>query len=324
MRSAKKILLVLGLAPVLALVAGWVIETCWRAVDLGRYGGESFAVIDGARIRYLTLGPPDDGKTVVLLSGLFDVAPDWSWVQTALAPRVRTFSYDRPGTGFSDALPGGADGQAQAAHLKGILRAAGIAPPYVLAGHSIGGSYAIIYAATYPDDVAGLVLLEPVHPDEYARQPVIETDADAEFFLRTRLMRRLAAFSGARWLKPYESFGHGLPEAAFRETAAVNASAHHLAGVVAEIDSLEKTKELQRAIKSLGDLPLAILSAGSPPGAATAAYQQMHREMQALSTRATWEVFADGNHSSIVHDQKGSLRSVALIQEVWEKARRGP
>ncbi len=317
-------MLTVVLAFALLALAGWIVELGWRAYDFERYSGESFAVVEGARIRIAMDGPANARPAVVFLSGLFDVAPDWHWVQTALSATTRTFSYDRPGTGFSDAIPGTSDGKSQARWLHDILRSSGLTPPYVLVGHSIGGSYAIVYANMYPAEVKGLVLLEPLHPDEWERQPTQVTDADKQFHARTRLLRWLAPFAVGRWLKPFQSFGEGLPEAILTETKALNSSAHHLQGVTAEIDALEKTKEQQRAVKSLGDLPIAILSAGMPSGDATAAYHRMHREMRSLSVNATWEVFADGNHSSIVHDQKGSLRSVALIQEVWEKAPRGP
>jgi pimeloyl-ACP methyl ester carboxylesterase len=321
--TAIKLILTLLLALLVLAAAGWLLERSLRRQDVARYAGASFVDWDGRRVRVNVSGPEGRGPTIVLEAGLFDVSSDWHWIQTALSNRTRVFSYDRPGTGFSEALPGAADGRSVATRLRGILKRAGLPPPYVMVGHSIGGSFALIYAALFPEDVQGLVLLEPVHPDEFTRQPAARTAIDRAFFRRAVLMRWPAAFSLARWLKPFTGFGYGLPPEIVQETEALNASATHLAGVVAEIEALDETKNQQRSVNSLGALPLAILSAKDPPGEATAAYQEMHREMIGLSSRATPQVFADGNHSSIVHDQTASLRSVALIQEVWEKAPRG-
>ena len=73
--------------------------------DVERFAGTSFVDWQGVKVRVRITGPEHLGPTVVLESGLFDVSSDWHWIQRALASRMRVFSYDRPGTGFSDAPP---------------------------------------------------------------------------------------------------------------------------------------------------------------------------------------------------------------------------
>ena len=74
---------------------------------------------------------------------------------------ARTVSYDRAGVGLSDDGPLPRDGRRIAAELRRALLLAGVAPPYLLVGASFGGPYIRVFAGMYPDDVAGMVLVDP-------------------------------------------------------------------------------------------------------------------------------------------------------------------
>lgn len=95
----------------------------------------------------------------------------WEWwrVQPKVAARTRACTYDRAGYGFSAPSPRAADAVNAVDDLHALLRAAGIAPPYVLVGNSFGGGAAQLFAWTHPDEVQGLVLVEPMHEDEQVR-----------------------------------------------------------------------------------------------------------------------------------------------------------
>jgi pimeloyl-ACP methyl ester carboxylesterase len=99
--------------------------------------------------------------TVVLEAGGFDAAFTWALVQPAVATRTRACSYDRAGLGYSDPSPRPPTPANVVDDLHALLRQAGIKGPVVLVGHSIGGFNSKLYAATYPNDVAGLVLIDP-------------------------------------------------------------------------------------------------------------------------------------------------------------------
>jgi pimeloyl-ACP methyl ester carboxylesterase len=125
--------------------------------------------------------------TVVLESGYPDTADVWDTValapgsdQTAVLPGVASFTrvcaYDRPGTLFppdgrsrSDPVPQPRTAADVVADLHALLHTAGVPGPYVMAGHSLGGIIIRLYAATYPDEVAGLVLVDSSHEDQNAR-----------------------------------------------------------------------------------------------------------------------------------------------------------
>ncbi len=95
----------------------------------------------------------------------------WAWwaVQPAVAAKTRACVYDRAGYGFSDPSPRAADAQNAVADLHALLQAASVPPPYVMVGNSFGGGSAELFAWKHPDEVAGLVLVEPMHEDEIVR-----------------------------------------------------------------------------------------------------------------------------------------------------------
>lgn len=101
------------------------------------------------------------GPTVIFESGLSDWSNTWALIQPAVATRTRACSYDRPGMGYSDPSPNRPTAENAVKDLNTLLDRAGIRAPLVVVGHSLGGFYMKLYAATYPDQVAGIVLVDP-------------------------------------------------------------------------------------------------------------------------------------------------------------------
>ncbi|MEO5559096.1 MAG: alpha/beta hydrolase [Dokdonella sp.] len=99
--------------------------------------------------------------TVIFDSGLSDWSNTWALIQPAVATRTRACSYDRPGMGYSDPSPHHPTAENAVKDLHTLLDRAGIKGPLVVVGHSLGGFYMKLYAATYPDQVAGIVLVDP-------------------------------------------------------------------------------------------------------------------------------------------------------------------
>ncbi|MGM9484547.1 alpha/beta fold hydrolase [Roseateles sp. NT4] len=121
-----------------------------------------------SRIAYLQSGK---GQPVaVFQSGLGDGKDVWGDVMPRLPPGTAVFAYDRPSYGGSGPLPAQPRDPCAIAHeLHAALQAAGQRPPYVLVGHSIGGLYQYAFARLYPSEVAALLLVDPTHPDHWAR-----------------------------------------------------------------------------------------------------------------------------------------------------------
>ena len=138
--------------------------------------------------------------TVVLENGLSEISPLWSAITAQVARTTRVCAYDRAGQGWSDDVAHPQDGVAVAADLHALLARAGEHGPYVLAGHSSGGTLAMTYAARYPAQVAGLVLLDSSSPHQYTDQP----DFAGTYAMMRRLLPVMPALArvGALHLVP--------------------------------------------------------------------------------------------------------------------------
>ncbi|WP_423598183.1 alpha/beta fold hydrolase [Roseateles sp. MS654] len=127
--------------------------------------------VAGGPIVYTKLGHGD--PTVVLQSGFGDGRQPWAAVVQALRKDHSVFAYDRPGYGESTATPPVPRNPCGIAkELHELLHSAGIQPPYVLVGHSIGGLYQYAYSRLYPEEVAGIVLVDATHPMHLRRMQV--------------------------------------------------------------------------------------------------------------------------------------------------------
>jgi pimeloyl-ACP methyl ester carboxylesterase len=101
--------------------------------------------------------------SVVFENGMGEDLSTWKDVQPAIARLTHTFSYDRAGLGKSDQSSSAhpRDAKQLAIELRTLLHAAQVPGPYVLVGHSLGGAIVQVFAFEYPDEVAGLVLVDP-------------------------------------------------------------------------------------------------------------------------------------------------------------------
>ncbi|MET3709577.1 pimeloyl-ACP methyl ester carboxylesterase [Sphingomonas trueperi] len=123
--------------------------------------------------RFIRLSCKGAGRPTVVIDAGMGTAPvedaGWRAIAAQVEPVTRVCLYDRAGLGQSDPAPPGPRSSLDAAHdLHAALSAAGVKGPYLLVGHSVGGLHAQVFAAQYPADTAGLVLVSTTHPDQFS------------------------------------------------------------------------------------------------------------------------------------------------------------
>ncbi len=232
--------------------------------------------------RQLFLSSSGNGAPAVILeSGMGDASDVWAKVQPAVAKFTRVYSYDRAGQGHSDPAPTPRTCQDMMADLHALLVKAEIPPPYVLVGHSFGGMNVRLYASRYPQEIAGMVLVDAVHEDR---------DVGFEAVLSDELIQRNKVY-----------LQH--PE---RNSECV--------------DKLESATQL-RAARRIFDFPLVVLTRGLPDKAdpvwPSEALQRVETELQLgflkLSPKSV-HIFARKSGHYIQSDEPELV--VAAIQQI--------
>src|SRR5713101_2190872 len=162
-----EILLVAGAIFMLLVLAGVVYQTIGTASDARRFPPPGRMVdLGGFRLHVEEAGG-GEGPVVVLEAGIAASSLSWSLVQPEVAKFVRVIRYDRAGLAWSDLARGPRTAEYLAGELRGLLEKAQIPGPYVLVGHSFGGYVARMFTASFPKQVAGLVLVDSPSTSEW-------------------------------------------------------------------------------------------------------------------------------------------------------------
>ena len=268
--------------------------------------------------------------TVILEAALPGASANWGWVQPEIARTTRVCVYDRAGMGWSDTGPKPRDARQIANELHTLLQNARIQGPYVLVGHSFGGLYARVYTAQYPDEVAGLVLVDSSHPDQWTRLPP-EVVAGAVPDERLLAIAPFLARLGLTRLLSFLPVDPDLPAQQRAEIAVFNASTRYVAANAAELLAIEEASAQVRREGSLGDRPLVVLTAldsfdGLPEELATRteeAWEELQAELAGLSSNSVHRVIEDTTHTSLVHNHEDAQSTIVAILQVAQAARTG-
>ena len=253
--------------------------------------------------------------TVVLVSGLGEFSASWARVRDGVAPTTRVCAYDRAGQGWSDDLAHPQDGIAAAADLHALLAAAGETGPFVLAGHSIGGPYAMTYAERFPDEVAGMVLLDSTTPRQF--------DAIPAFPVQYAMMRRAYGVlpTLARLGLGVLLTGSHLPTDDAAPVDAMSATPRAGRNARDELSMLPVLFRQARALTTLGDRPLVVLTSAEN-ARDSEGWTEAQEQMAELSSNAVRRDAAT-SHAGIVEDPAGAAASVQAIASVVRAVRRG-
>jgi pimeloyl-ACP methyl ester carboxylesterase len=253
--------------------------------------------------------------TVVLFSGLGEFSASWARVVDGVAATTRVCAYDRAGQGWSDDVDDPQDAVTAAADLHALLAAAGERGPFVLAGHSIGGPYAMAYAHQYAAQVAGMVLLDGTSPRQF--------DAVPSYPREYAFMRRAYGVlpSLARLgLGPLLAGSH-LPDPDAAPVDAMAATPRAARNARDELSMLPATFRQAQALTTLQNRPLVVLTSADT-ARDTDGWSEEQERMTALSTDAVHREVA-ASHAGMVEDRDGSAASVQAIASVVRAVRSG-
>ena len=248
------------------------------------------------------------GPTVVLFNGMGELSASWARITNRVSDTTRVCAYDRAGQGWSDDVDERQDGVTAAADLHSLLTAAGEQGPYVLVGHSIGGPYALTYAAQYPGDVAGMVLLDSSSPRQFAEMPA--------YPLQYALMQRglsLLPTLARIGLGPATTAASHVPGSDGALVDAMSSTVRAKRNGRDELSMLPVIFEQSQALTTLGDRPLMVLTASE--NQSTKGWPAAQTNLAALSGDSVHRTVRS-SHAGMVEDPNGSDASAAAIEAV--------
>lgn len=260
---------------VLLVIAGFAYNTIERHADAQRFPqqGKSFQL--GPEFGHVSLNLDCSGQgspTVILDSGLGVPAIGWKFVQPEVAKFTRVCSYDRAGYGWSTAGPLPRTSAEIVKELHALLAAAGEKPSYILVGHSFGGYNVRVFNGAYPNEVAGMVLVDASHEDQEKRMPqaLIDYSNKQQASSRWQMVLQPALIDlGVARLMSNTSEPSYLPKNFVEELRYLELQTTFLDATASELSVFPTTSADQvRASGNLGDKPLIVLTAGRAPNAA--------------------------------------------------------
>ena len=306
---------------VVGLVALVLIGTLWEsaaeAADQRAYPPPGQLVdVGGYSLHLNCVG--SGAPTVVIEAGLGDWSASWSsWVQPEVAKTTRVCTYDRAGFGWSDAGPPSRTAQHFAQELHALLQRASVPGPYVLVGHSLGGLTVRLFAREYRADVAGVVLIDSMHPDQ-ATGPRPDPSAEPPSTDGGLSITVLAARIGlVRLLAGPLDLKGGLSPAVADAYAAYAVTPRTFQAQDSESAGVAISLAQAADVTSLGDLPLIVVSRGLDPDPK---WQRMQTDLLGLSSNSR-QLIADQSGHNVQIDQP-EVASGAIVEMVDQLRRR--
>jgi pimeloyl-ACP methyl ester carboxylesterase len=295
--------------------AGGALETVAESAGGGQAVAGRMVDVDGHRLYLACSGT--GSPTVVLENGLGEHTPSWAWIVKNVARDTRVCVYDRAGQGWSESAAGPQDGVQVAADLHTLLERAAVPGPYVLAGHSVGGTYALTFAARYPQQVAGMVLLDSSTPQQFTALP----GYPAAWSSYRRLSALLPPLARVGLLRLVAAGGFdGLPPQARSQELALAVTARELSSQRAEWSELPAAFTQAQTLTDLNGKPLIVVTAGLGQQAGWPAAQH---QLARLSSNSLQGTVAGADHTALLDNEAMSADSSQAIRDVVSAVRTG-
>ena len=261
----------------------------------------------------------EGNPTVIFESGVAGSSPDWALVAPEVAKFTRVVSYDRAGLCWSDTTDAPPTARSAVEDLHKALDAKGVEGPFILVGHSLGGMLVRMFYYLHPEDVAGLVLVDPGHEDEDERFPQEYHDLIEYAEMGFSMARTMSIFGMTRVLM---RDGGGffperklLPEAAQSALRDLGPRYSQINAAIQEIDAWEvQCSQIREAAIPIGDLLLTVLIAEKPPYGMGQPYvdasMEVKSELAGLSSSGRRRVVKDSAH--FIHVERPDV----VIEEI--------
>jgi pimeloyl-ACP methyl ester carboxylesterase len=249
--------------------------------------------------------------------GSGEMSAQWVWVQREVSDSTRVCAYDRAGMGWSEMGPQPRDAKQISSELHTLLTKADIEGPYVLVGHSFGGLYMQTYAARYPDKVAGVALVESSHPDQFSYRQVARDsyEPQKQIFSVFSLAARLGIIRLVSKLAPTSP---ELPQQQRVQIDALSPSTRQVSTIALEFRATPQTVTQTRSLRSLGDKPLAVVTAGT----SEPEWLKLQDDLATLSSNSTHPVVKGATHTSVMYDRSDAQVTSAAIVDVVQAVRK--
>jgi pimeloyl-ACP methyl ester carboxylesterase len=303
-------------ATLAVLAVGGAVETVIEATDGGRsaVGGE-LVDVGGHRLFISCTGT--GSPIVVLEGGLGQGSAYWARIAPKVASTTRVCAYDRAGRGSSESATGTQDGAAIARDLHALLAALGNPGPYILVGHSSGGVYVRFFEAAYPNEVAGVVLLDAQSPHATPALPS-GPSVQSPISALSGILPGLARVGLARLVLSAGS--SDLPSDVEARRHAGEVTPQGVASFADEFLRLDGILDAAGALPDLGDRPLVVVTAGAE---SLDGWLNQQDRLATLSTNVSHRVFPDLTHDSLIESVNGATAASDAIVAVMMSVRSG-
>ncbi len=252
----------------------------------------------------------EGSPTVIFDSGLGGTSLDWVRVQPQVAAFTRACSYDRAGYGWSDSGPMPRDSANISRELDVLLGNASVPAPYLLVGHSFGGLNVRLYSYLNPQKVAGLVLVDSSHEDQYRR-------------FETAGVKATAPRGGSFFIGNAFQIPAALPSDVVPVARSFAGSRRSMVALLSELRHIRTSAQQLRNLRMLSNIPLVVISHRIHESTGTRArrdrlWMDMQAELARRSTRGRHVIAATDDH--YVHLREPQL-VVDSIRSVIEQLR---
>jgi pimeloyl-ACP methyl ester carboxylesterase len=313
-------LLYVVIAMLVVASVGGGYETVGEAADDNAYPMPGQLIDVGGRSLHMNC-TGSGSPTVVLQAGGGEMSSAFGWIAPVVAGDTRVCVYDRAGHGWSEPADTAQDGMQIATDLHTLLERGDVPGPYVMAGHSFGGLYTLAFAARYPDDVAGMVLVDSTAPASKPAPAGTSSDDPDSYHVMDHVSALLGASArlGVGRLIGGSDFG-SLPPQSRDEMRAFAAQENHLRSTVEEYLQASTSGGQAASLDDFGDKPLFVLTAGVGSDATWMADQD---ELATLSTNTAHSVIDGAKHAGLIHEEEFAAATSQAILDVISAVRSG-